>query len=234
MLSNFAKRRCRKLLNTFVALLPVYATANLHCLGMCGPLVMMLSQHRYRFLYFLGRLISFTTIGGLAGLFGAVLRVHFSPYLIMGIGVFFVLLGALFLMGKSVGKWIPIPAFFEYLGKRLSLLILQDGWLPPFLFGMGTVLLPCGQTILVFSACGLSGSAFVGLFNGAFLAVITSPSLWLAMQAKNILSKWRGYEGIAFGLTSIAVGSLSVLRGLASLGVIEHLFLYKRWHFVIY
>src|SRR5262245_53080887 len=81
----------------FLSLLPLYIFGNLHCFGMCGPLVMMLSQHRFRSFYFLGRAISFTLAGALAGGAGFLLQVVLKTYYIPAAASFFFGLLLLFL-----------------------------------------------------------------------------------------------------------------------------------------
>ena len=49
------------------------------------------------------------------------------------------------------------------LGDRFN--IERSGW-STFLFGFFTVALPCGQTLVVFSACALAGSGWIGFCNG--------------------------------------------------------------------
>ena len=53
-----------------LTMLPLYLFGNVHCLGMCGPLVMLIGQHHFRYFYFVGRTLSFTLAGGLAGAAG--------------------------------------------------------------------------------------------------------------------------------------------------------------------
>ena len=62
-------------MSLFFTLLPIYLFGNLHCLGMCGPLVMMIGRHRYRNFYFFGRTISFALVGLAAGEAGSVLQI---------------------------------------------------------------------------------------------------------------------------------------------------------------
>src|SRR3954462_9520133 len=66
----------------FLTLFPFYILGNIHCLGMCGPLVMMIGKNRLRYLYFLGRLLSFSLAGMLAGEAGAVLHIILKQYYI--------------------------------------------------------------------------------------------------------------------------------------------------------
>ncbi|NGX57578.1 MAG: hypothetical protein K940chlam3_00471 [Chlamydiae bacterium] len=216
-------------------LLPSYIFGNLHCIGMCGPLVMMLGQHRYRYWYFLGRTLSFTLAGTLAGSLGAVLNVFLSHYHISALtsiifGLVILVAGLMALMRIP----LPTPKFFHSINKNLSLLLLRDHLFPTFLFGFTTVFLPCGQTLIVFSACALSGSPLVGLFNGFMFAILTSPSLFFAMQASQLFRKSRKHANTMIGLCAIVVGLLACFRGLADMDVIPHFVLNHHYHIVLY
>lgn len=211
----------------FVAMLPVYLFGNLHCLGMCGPLVMMIGQHRYRYFYFLGRTLSFALAGLAAGGVGAVAGALFkqahiaeaSSFLFGGI---LLLLGVCTLAGWSFPGHAWLGKRLAKMNQTLSLLLLQDKAWPTFLFGFFTLALPCGQTLIVFSACALSGDALVGFFNGLAFALLTSPSLFLAMQAHAFLRKARRYYQTVIGLSALLVGALSLLRGFAEMELISH------------
>ena len=63
-------------MSLLITMLPLYLLGNLHCIGMCGPLVMLLGQQRCRAFYFLGRTLSFTLAGLLAGALGSVLQLR--------------------------------------------------------------------------------------------------------------------------------------------------------------
>lgn len=222
-----------------ISMLPLYLIGNLHCIGMCGPLVMMLGRHPYRYWYFVGRTTSFALAGLAAGGLGAILTVGLKEWYIPAITS--LLFGGVILvvaLCSLSGKQYP---GYHYLGKKmgevskgLSLLLLREEPYPAFLFGMGTILLPCGQTVVVFSACAIYGDALVGLVNGFVFALLTSPSLWFAMHATNWLGKIKVSYHILFGGTALAVGILALCRGLAELEVIPHLILNQRWHLVIF
>ncbi len=201
-----------------LTMIPIYVFGNFHCLGMCGPLVMMIGHHRFRYWYFLGRMISFSLAGYIAGGIGEVAGIVFHHYHVsMMTSVFFG--GTMMLLGMfTLLKW-QYPGY-AWLGARLaktnqslSLLLLQDNRLSTFLFGSLTLLLPCGQTLIVFSACALSGDAIVGLINGFSFALITSPSLFLAMQAHKILKYAKKYESKVIGVSALMTGALSIWRG---------------------
>ena len=169
----------------FFTLLPIYLFGNIHCFGMCGPLVMMIGQHQFRSFYFVGRILSFSLAGLLAGAAGSVLHVFLKQYHLAEVASF-LFGGIIFFLGlKTLGGWrLPriqwMAQSMASLNRQISTLMLQDKKGATFLFGFLTVALPCGQTLVVFSACALSGDPLVGLFNGGALALLTTPSLFLA------------------------------------------------------
>ena len=208
-------------------MLPVYILGNLHCLGMCGPLVMMLGAHRYRYWYFLGRLTSFTLAGGLAGLLGSFLRSTLEYYRLPAMmslifGGVIVVLGLSAIAGRAYPGQHWIAAKTSGLSKWMAQLSLANNRWPTFLFGVMTVLLPCGQTAMVFAACAMVGSTSVGLLNGFAFGLLTSPSLLLAMGAHRFLQSWKAHYNTIFGLLALLVGALALCRGLADLGYIQH------------
>jgi len=222
-----------------LTMLPVYLLGNLHCLGMCGPLVMMIGQHRYRYFYFFGRTLSFSMAGLVAGAMGAVANAFFKHYHLAEatsfiFGGILIILGfsTLFGMGYPGQRWLArrLSSF----NQNLSLLMLRDRAWPAFLFGFFTLALPCGQTLIVFSACALSGEMMTGLMNGLAFALLTSPSLFLAMQAHTFFAGIRHYYQIVMGVSALLVGILAFLRGLAEIGIISHWVLSSDYHLVIF
>lgn len=226
-----------------LTMLPIYLFGNLHCLGMCGPMVMMIGQHRYRYFYFFGRTLSFTLAGTIAGAIGAVAHLFLKQYHLPEAASFF-FGGILLMLGCSTLAGWHYPGYhwlakrLAFLNQSLSLLMLRDQAWPAFLFGFFTLLLPCGQTLIVFSACALSGEASVGFINGLAFALLTSPSLALAMQAHTFLHRAKRYYHSVIGVAAILVGSLAILRGLAEMDLISHWILNpnasQRYHMIIF
>lgn len=212
----------------FFSLLPLYLFGNLHCMGMCGPLVMLLGQHHYRIFYFFGRLLSFSLAGMLAGELGAVLHVILKDYYLAEIaslvcGILMMGWGVHKISGRqSKGAKINQLSPLNALHRWTSTLLLKDhGW-STFLFGFFTVALPCGQTLVVFSACALAGNAWVGLGNGFAFALLTTPSLVIAMHTLKLFKKFKHYDRTIIGGCAIFVGLLSCCRGFAEMGWIAH------------
>ncbi len=227
----------------FLTLLPFYLLGNIHCLGMCGPLVMMIGQNRYRHFYFLGRLLSFSLAGMLAGEAGAVLHVILKQYHIAEatsfiFGGMILWIGVCSLTGREAISLQSLTGKLGGVNRYLSSLMLKEkGW-STFLFGFFTVLLPCGQTLVVFSACALAADPYVGLFNGFAFALLTTPSLVFAMHLHKFLKTFKKHYHTILGSASIFVGTLALCRGLAELGWIPHLVLNPeaatRYHLIIF
>jgi hypothetical protein len=204
---------------------------------------MMLGQHRYRYYYFLGRLTSFSLAGLIAGEAGAVLHLVLQKYYISAIASF------------AFGSIILIIGIYSFLGwqypgqkwlahklsganKTLSLLMLRNQAWPTFLFGFFTIALPCGQTLIVFSACALAGDALIGLFNGFAFALLTSPSLFLAMHAHIALRSLKIQYNKIMGACALLIAILAFCRGLAEINCIDHCVLNPNssleYHIVLY
>lgn len=222
-----------------LSMLPLYLVGNLHCAGMCGPLVLMIGQHRFRYFYLVGRLLSFTLAGAIAGEAGAVVDFVLKQYQIPAIACFFfgfaiLAIGFMSLLGISYPgyKWLANKT--KPFNQSLSLLILQDKPFATFLFGFFTLVLPCGQTLIVFSACALSGDLWVGLINGFVFALLTSPSLVLAMHAHHFFFKFKHHYKLLLGLSALLIGTLSICRGFAEIDLIPHLILNQRLHIILY
>lgn len=214
-------------MKTLLTLLPLYIFGNLHCLGMCGPLVLMLGAHKYRNFYFFGRILSFTLAGSLAGGFGAVIHAFFAPYhigafvsflfgsLILGFGV-------LTLLKLKLPIRLPQGGVLKKVNLHLSTLMLRDTPFAVFLFGFFTLLLPCGQTVIVYSALAIDGNLYSGTLNGFIFALLTSPSLFFAMRAVNFLKQAKQHYHSLLGLSAFGVGIIFLCRGLAEMEMIPH------------
>lgn len=217
----------------------MYLIGNLHCLGMCGPLVMMIGQNRFRYHYFLGRLFSFTAVATIAGALGAVLHTFLNLYHLSALasflfGTVILLTGIFSVLGKQYPGSQRFSALTKGVNHHLTRLILQDRALPTFLFGFFTVFLPCGQTLIVFSACALSGDPWIGMINGLVFALVTSPSLFAAMHTYRLLGRFRKHYNVLMGSSAIVIGIVALLRGLAELNVIPHVVLNSHYHIVLY
>jgi uncharacterized protein len=214
----------------FFSLLPLFIFGNIHCAGMCGPLVMILAKHPRRWWYFLGRALSFSFAGLVSSELGVMLfslfaHYHVSSLCILLFGSVIILLGLLMLF-----KW-RIPSNFWLFKKAakisvaLSCLMTHPSIWAVFLYGCCTLLLPCGQTIMVFSIIALEGTPLSGMINGFLFAVLTSPALIAAMHAWKAFPNNRKNHHLWIGASAIFAGFLAILRGCADFGLIPHFIL---------
>lgn len=219
-------------MSLFLSLLPLYLLGNLHCAGMCGPLMMLLAKNRYRAAYFFGRLTSYALAGMLSAEIGLLFfRPTLGALFSLTFGLIIIAIGLLSLFH------LPLPGR-QWLAKKtarlstlLAALLKWHGPLPLFLFGVCTLLLPCGQTLIVFSACAIDARPLVGLANGALFALLTSPSLILSMSAFKLLK--HNYH-LLIGAATLVIGTLAICRGIAEFNLIPHLVLHDRLHIVLY
>lgn len=179
-----------------------------HCTAMCGPIAAALSLclHGDRriaphLLYNLGRIATYSLIGGAAGMAGSFLGIAtglgpVQKWVAIGTGLLVVL------MGLAVGGWLPrLPSLAGTNGPsgrllRLARFVRESGGHGVF-FPLGLVLgfLPCGlvyAALLAAARAGMETQDPAGGFLRGFLAMAlfgigTVPSLLLVGKAVNLL-----------------------------------------------
>ena len=202
---------------------------SLHCAGMCGPLACYLAPKpgsgtafaTIAGLYQMGRLLSYTLLGALAGGLGMVAMqwteqyqyslVRFLPW---GLVLFFLL------VALRADRFFPKPTFLSsavrHLQKRGQALARPQAAL---LTGFFTPLLPCGPLYAVFFVALMTQSPLRGAEFLLLFGMGTLPLLWIVQAA---FSRWQNH------ITPVAISRIQ--RGLAFiisiiLGV--RLFLYE-------
>ena len=227
-------------------------TGSLHCLGMCGPLVIAWSL-RYRaasctgsgdagfslfsgaFLHHLAfharRITTYGLLGAIvAGIFGS-FEVHkFSMQYRACFAVAFGL--ALICMGLIVFRALPLPAFVTrlfssqapVLGNKLAR--LTNSMSPVSKLGLGLLvgLLPCGLTWAMLVAAASTLNPFRGLLTMVSFGLGTIPALLAAGMSVSLVSaRTRLFGERAAAVFIIIMGALLAVRGLgAILGFGEH------------
>lgn len=194
------------LLNPVAALFAGMVTS-LHCVGMCGPLACTFIGDRnggkleiLDLLYYqLARLMTYSILGGLAGLLGSqlILALGGAPSRLMPIAllVFFL---AVALRIERVAPRIP---FIGQLSRRLMRKCYSlSGRTRAIGLGFATPLLPCGPLYLAFWVACMSGSSREGAVMLLFFGVGTAPALlasqlgwrWLTQKVTaKTLARWR-------------------------------------------
>ena len=209
---------------TYFVLFIVGVLTSIHCVGMCGGI--MLSQSinkdsknkfdsiKPALLYNAGRVLAYTIIGGIVGALGSVLSL--SPSVKAGLqifaGVFMIIMG-LNMSGYSL---------FRKLNIRLpwSACSVKKKPKTPFLVGVLNGLMPCGplQTMQLY-ALG-TGSAFNGALSMLLFSLGTVPLMLTFGALSGLISK--GYTKTLLNFSGILVVVLGIImgtRGLALAGI---------------
>ncbi|MDO5547936.1 MAG: sulfite exporter TauE/SafE family protein [Eubacteriales bacterium] len=165
---------------TYGMLVVTGALTSIHCVGMCGAINLTAvssgaERSWKRPLYYnLGRVLSYTAIGGLVGFLGSVISIHRC----LSGGIILLAAAVMFLMSlRMLGVFnIPLPrhAVFRRKSKNSFLIGLLNGWMPcgPLqamqLYALSTGSMVLGAVSLFLFAIGTVPMMFaVGLFAGA-------------------------------------------------------------------
>ncbi len=201
------------------------ATGSLHCVGMCGPLVLAVpgpkAPWRFwmgRLIYHTGRTLAYMTLGGLIGALGwAVALQGYQGGLSLALGL--LMLSAVLI--RPVRRWVKrfeaAPArLLSTLRGPLQALMKQPGLGNQFALGVLNGLLPCGFSYAAIATALAAGSLINSmLFMGAF-GLATFPALlavqWMGRRAP---ASWRArlLKLAPYGIA--VVGLLLILRGLS-------------------
>lgn len=209
----------------------------LHCAGMCGPIVLSYSstpvslalpngehiafEHKPiakvvpHVVYNAGRVLSYSTVGAMAGMIGAtfVLGAGLRNVVSLGLGVLMVLAGIAELrLFKRSGKG-------RFANGRVSRIIKgvlhTDTLESRFLLGFVTPLLPCGLLYGMVLSAASSGSPITGAIMMGLFALGSAPALLivgllagaLRERARSVGTKLAGVVIILMGLITVARGA---------------------------
>jgi len=205
-----------------------------HCISMCGPLVGSLSVGETRkgilhlLLYNLGRVTTYTILGGVVGLSGSFLLLAASIEPLQR--VIMILAGlSVIIMGLATAEWLPILQWGNRCTPGASAMQkVMDLFKAPRSIGtwypMGIVLgfLPCGLTYTALLAAARAGmeatNPFAGMMQGALMMMLfgigTAPALILVGKMVNTISsitRKRFYR--VASIIMIATGVWFVVKG---------------------
>ncbi|MEG1254345.1 sulfite exporter TauE/SafE family protein [Clostridium sp.] len=208
---------------SYIALFVIGVLTSIHCVGMCGGIMMSQSitsdlvpaKNKFipSFLYNLGRLISYTVLGGIIG----------------GIGkVFSISLGAQALIAIIAGSFMVIMGLNMFGFKIIRKLAIKLPWSScnsnnsnksPLIIGLLNGLMPCGplQTMQLYALA--SGSIISGATSMFFFALGTIPLMLGFGMLTNLMSKKNSKKLIKLsGIIVIILGIIMANRGLSLMG----------------
>jgi hypothetical protein len=210
-----------------------------HCLGMCGPLVLVVSLHHKARgwarvpvlgMYHVARVIVYALLGAIAGGVGSLFRLDGGLGRVAGVGSLALGLGVA-LVGVNYLGWSPLRGFAGagtwWSAATRRALRLDSLW-GTALLGALNGLLPCGlvygSLLLVASTAsawhGAAGMVAFGLGTIPALLVVGIASGAIGVRVRQTMSRLAGVLLVFAGLQL-------VLRGSAALGWIPHLKLGK-------
>lgn len=201
---------------TYTMLFLTGLLTSIHCVSMCGAINLIAilnqnSQNRFErpLKYNLGRLISYTILGGIAGLFGSILTIN---NIISGIIITIAGL-AMFVMSLEMLGFFRIPRikFLTPKHKKTS---------NPFLIGLLNGLMPCGplqamQLYALSTSSMLKGALSMFLFGlGTMPLMLLTSVIFTNLKGKNKIL----INNIASGLI-LVLSVLMLNRGLVALNI---------------
>jgi uncharacterized protein len=202
---------------------------SLHCLGMCGPIVLVLpgsARERWSFLlsrllYNAGRAITYAFMGLVVGVIGqSIALAGYQQWLGIVAGVLMIL--GVLLPSKGMRRILPARHYdsaLAWLKSRLGRLLGNSSQSSLFSIGLLNGFLPCG---LVYMA--LAGSLTMGSAPGSALYMLlfglgTLPVMFAASYAGGLITgEMRRKITRLIPVGVVLLGLLFILRGL-SLGI---------------
>lgn len=198
---------------------------SLHCVGMCGPLVLGFSAKNEtrgvkNFMlsinYSLGRIVTYSAMGFVLGMFGEGIKL--TGYQ----GIISVVTGLIILLAVITPKrWtakfstLPMNKLLLNLKSKLGVLLMRNGSPKPFLFGLLNGFLPCGLVYTALAAALVPGDIVSSVLLMAAFGAGTSPLLGALFFSKALGNIFSGFSISKYvPYVTIVVSILLILRGL--------------------
>lgn len=193
--------------------------ASMHCLGMCGPLVMIIPMKSTKPIdkawgitqYHIGKTFTYALLGLLVGIVGI------SIQTLKWMQILSIISGILIII-FAWKKFIHLPfnaviqqRITRFSGKYLNKLFHSNIPFKPLFFGMINGLLPCGLIYIALFNSLLAGNPFHSMIAMVFFGLGTIPILTLTKYI-SVKLNWNASRWTPVIITF--VGILIVLRGL--------------------
>lgn len=199
--------------------------SSLHCIGMCGPIALMLPVDRKNqkkkviqiLTYHLGRITAYATIGFVFGLLGkGFFLAGIQQQLSIFIGVIMILI--VILPTKVISKYNFSKPVFQIISKLKSALGSQfknKSYQSFFTIGLLNGFLPCGMVyVALFGAIAMQ-SPYFGSFYMILFGLGTIPLMSSVVYMNSFLSSsFRNKIQKVIPIFTIFIGFLFILRGL--------------------
>ncbi|MCK5572669.1 MAG: sulfite exporter TauE/SafE family protein [Bacteroidetes bacterium] len=202
---------------------------SVHCIGMCGPITLVLPRGTTRgfsfvtgrVLYNVGRLVTYATLGLAVGYLGNhLMMAGMQQYLSIGIGI---ALLVFVLMPPPVRRSLPrlrvVGRLQQLLKNAFMPLLERHSLLSLFLIGLVNGLLPCGFVYVALAGAMATGNELKALLFMAGFGAGTFPVMFgMSLLGSTLSGGFRQKLTAAVPVLTFVLGVLLILRGL-SLGI---------------
>ncbi|NNF33067.1 MAG: sulfite exporter TauE/SafE family protein [Saprospiraceae bacterium] len=171
---------------------------SLHCIGMCGPIALGVSNIGYesgrnQFLttiqYNFGRVVTYAMLGLLFGIIGqTIVLAGMQKVFSFLAGILLILL---FLLSLDFEQFLSRIKVFKRglsgLSSLISRLTSNNLMKKPFVFGMANGILPCGLVYLAIAGSLASGGIYQGMIFMTLFGLGTIPALLALMLGSGLI-----------------------------------------------
>ncbi|RUT71945.1 sulfite exporter TauE/SafE family protein [Flavobacterium cupreum] len=199
--------------------------SSFHCIGMCGPIAMMLPVDRHNeakkvtqiVTYHLGRLTAYSTIGLIFGLLG---RVFFLAGLQQKLSIFIGLAMILVVLipEKTFSKYNfskPVYKVISKIKSGLGAHFKNRSYKSLFIIGLLNGFLPCGMVyVALFGAVAMQSAGF-GILYMLLFGLGTVPLMTIVLYINSVIkASFRNRIQKVIPYVAVVIGVLFILRGL--------------------
>lgn len=199
--------------------------SSLHCIGMCGPIAMMLPLDRNNqarkvsqiITYHLGRITAYASIGFIFGLVG---KGFFMAGIQQRLSIFigFCMILAILIPAKIFSKYNfskPISILIYKIKTTLGRQFKNKSYQSIFTIGLLNGFLPCGMVyVALFGAIAMQGS-LLGSFYMILFGIGTIPMMSFAVLLQSFFTvSIRNKIQNVIPILTVLIGILFILRGL--------------------
>lgn len=191
---------------------------SLHCIGMCGPLNMMMIGKKGMpigfALYHSGRIFSYALLGLVIGFIGhSASFFHVQQFLTIGLGIALLFLYGIPSFRIKIEKAYYQSGFSRFIRKSLaSHFSTKNRWV---LSGVANGFLPCGLSYVAAAGAMASSSFTSSILFMVLFGLGTLPALAvLSLGGQFITDRFRSIIPRSISFLAILSGSILILRGL--------------------
>ncbi len=223
----------------FIASLSIGFLGSLHCLGMCGPLILAYSLQlgrvqtsastfgalrfqsgvSHHLAFHLGRLTTYGFLGAVAGLLFHLANLE-RLFFNLRSGLTLVGGALMILMGLALMRIMPLPGMTtlsfngSWMKASFGRLLISQGRSSKMLLGMAVGFLPCGLSWAMIVKAATTQNPLAGFLIMLAFGLGTVPALFLPGISASLLSlRWRLVGERLAGLSVIVMGLILVSKG---------------------